>query len=93
MNNEKTNLDLIRDFMFVLLLCPAGFAAQSGRKKSKRDTRGGYLRNFRQVSSDVKKRIAESTPGPQGSGFDTPQNERPHLSPQQMANLLNGKQR
>ena len=34
-----------------------------------------------------------TTPGPQGSGFSTPQNERPHLSPLQMQVLLNGKQR
>lgn len=36
---------------------------------------------------------AATTPGPQGSGFSTPQNERPRLSPLQQAMLLNGKQR
>ena len=31
--------------------------------------------------------------GPQGSGFDTPQNERPRLSPQQLSKLFKGRQR
>lgn len=44
----------------------------------------------------VKEKMASkatSTTGPQGSGFSTPQNERPYLSPLQIEMLLNGKQR
>lgn len=33
---------------------------------------------------------AATTPGPQGSGFATPQNERP-FTPQEIANLFNGR--
>lgn len=36
---------------------------------------------------------AATTPGPQGSGFSIPQNERLHLSPTEKLALLNGKQR
>jgi len=42
-------------------------------------------------AKDMAKEV--STPGPQGSGFSTPQNERPRLSPKQIADLFNGKQR
>lgn len=48
---------------------------------------------FQKGSERVQELINKrNTPGPQGSGFSTPQNERPRLSPQQLAQLLNGKQ-
>lgn len=48
---------------------------------------------FRRGIEKVKElNNAATTPAPQGSGFSTPQNERP-FTPQQIANLLNGKQR
>lgn len=37
---------------------------------------------------------AATTPGPQGSGFSTPQNERPYTpTPQQINDIFNGKRR
>lgn len=49
---------------------------------------------FREGIKKVKEKAeaAATTPGPQGSGFSTPQNERPLHSPLEL-NILNGKQR
>lgn len=48
---------------------------------------------FRRGMEKVKELSnAASTPGPQGSGFSTPQNERP-FTPQQVNDLFNGKRR
>ena len=48
---------------------------------------------FKKANEVLKNKIAESTPGPQGSGFATPQNERPRLSPLQLKILRDGKER
>ena len=48
---------------------------------------------FNKASENLKKKNAEFPPRPQGSGFDTPQNERPRLSPLQMKIQRDGKER
>ena len=51
------------------------------------------MARFKKGNEFMKNKIAESTPGPQGSGFATPQNERPRLSPLQLKILRDGKER
>lgn len=77
-------------------------ASESGNSIADRFNLGGGKKlseaekteKFRQGTARVQELInKKSTPGPQGSGFATPQNERPHLSPLQLNQLLNGKQR
>lgn len=70
----------------------AGGGASSGPSESapKKDKFASFRRGIEKVK---ELNNAATTPGPQGSGFSTPQNERPHLSPLQQAMLLNGRQR
>ena len=51
------------------------------------------MARFKKANEFMKNEIAKATPGPQGSGFATPQNERPRLSPLQMKILRDGKER
>lgn len=65
---------------------------------------GGVIEDTPKVSKAAKfnmgkKKVEElnnaaTTPGPQGSGFSTPQNERPYTpTPQQINDIFNGKRR
>ena len=51
------------------------------------------MARFKKANEFMKNKMAEATPGPQGSGFATPQNERPRLSPLQMKIMRDGKER
>ena len=51
------------------------------------------IARFKKANEVLKNKMAESTPGPQGSGVATPQNDHPRLSPLQMKILRDGKER
>ena len=65
----------------------AGSADAAPQKPSKLDAFRRGIQKAKELNN------LATAPRPQGSGFATPQNERPHLSPQLMQVLLNGKQR
>lgn len=48
---------------------------------------------FREASERLKRQDNKNGFKPSDSGFDTPQNERQRLTPEQMAQLFNGRQR
>lgn len=68
----------------------SGFNMGGGKKSL---TSAEKAERFRSATERMKEMMKKTTPGPSGSGFETPQNERPRLTPQQIAQLLNGKQR
>lgn len=66
-----------------------GFNMGGEKTLSKAEKEG----RFHQATDGLKEQIRKIGTMPSDSGFDTPQNERPRISSQQMINLLNGKQR
>lgn len=70
-----------------------GGGGSTGGDSNRPFSAAGKAERFKKASEDLKKKIAELTPRPQGSGFATPQNERPRLSPLQMKILRDGKER
>ena len=77
-----------------------GGSSDSGSSVAGGNNRGFNLgskdkaQRFRDAAAGVRERIDKMTPGPQGSGFSTPQNERPYTpTPQQINDILNGKRR
>ena len=48
---------------------------------------------FRKATEKLEKRMAEKDVKPSDSGFDPRENKRPHITPEQMFQLLNGRQR
>ena len=66
-----------------------GLSSTPGENAPKKDKFAAFRRGIEKVK---ELNNAATTPGPQGSGFSTPQNERP-FTPQQLADLFNGKRR
>lgn len=54
---------------------------------------GNKAEKFHQASDDIKNGKYNNIPKPSDSGFDPRENERPRLSPAEIAQLLNGRQR
>lgn len=48
---------------------------------------------YRKANDELEKRMGKSDNKPSDSGFDPRENKRPHLSPEQRFQLLNGRQR
>ena len=65
-----------------------GFNLGGNRSLSSAEKTARFQRGTEKVKEKIILAKKASDPG-----FETPQNERPHLSSQQLANLLNGKQR
>lgn len=66
-----------------------GFNMGGGRPSST-----GKAEKFRKATEDIKAgKYGPFKVTPPDSGFETPQNERPHLTPEEMFQLLNGRNR